>query len=246
MEIVQPNFFERLNNWIKESITVKLASIGFLILILLIPQSWIEGLIVERQNRAETVVGEIASKWSGVQTVAGPVLVIPFLRHEKIDKGKDGIEIRHWEDKAFFLPDQLKITGKVDPQILHRGIFDAAVYESTLDLTAAFPSPDFEKLNVSAEDVQWKEAYLILGIHDLRGINENPKLKMGDQELTGEPSNSIGLSSEYSTGNVIEGERRELQSPQPPRQSTENGIVMRLTAFSFTGVISKPELVIKF
>ena len=108
MEIVQPGFFEKLNNWIKESITVKLASIGFLILILLIPQSWIESLIVERQSRAEAVIGEIASKWSGQQTVAGPVLVIPFLKHEKIDKGKEGFEIRQWEAKAFFLPEDLR------------------------------------------------------------------------------------------------------------------------------------------
>src|SRR5258708_16007980 len=128
------NFFERLNNWIKESITVKLGSIGFLVLVLLIPQSWIQSLIMERQYRAEAVVSEVASKWSGEQTVAGPVLVIPFLKHEKIDKGKDGIEIRQWEERAFFLPEKLNIRGKVTPQILHRGIFDAAVYESSLDL----------------------------------------------------------------------------------------------------------------
>ncbi len=225
MEIVQLNLFERFNNWIKESITVKMVSIGFLVLILLIPQSWIEGLIRERQYRAETVVEEIASKWSGVQTVSGPLLVIPFTRHEKIDKGKEGIEIRHWEDKAFFLPEQLNITGKVDPQILHRGIFDAAVYESKLNLSADFSPPDFEKLNVPAEDVLWKDAYLILGIHDLRGISENPKLKMGDRELTGEPSNSIGLSSEYNTATSVDEDRPAVAQP---RSLSENGIIMRL------------------
>ena len=203
MEIVQPGFFEKLNNWIKESITVKLASIGFLILILLIPQSWIESLIVERQSRAEAVVDEIASKWSGQQTVAGPVLVIPFLKHEKIDKGKEGFEIRQWEAKAFFLPEDLNVKGKVDPQILHRGIFEAAVYESSLNISAAFPSPDFQKLNIASADILWKDAYLILGIHDLRGISENPKLKIGDQVLTGEPSNNIGLTSASANFNGI-------------------------------------------
>src|SRR5690242_14296967 len=102
MEIVQPNFFERLNNWIKESITVKLVSIGFLVLILLIPQAWIQSLIEERQQRADATLEEISSKWSGAQTLTGPALIIPFMKHEKIDKGKDGVEIRHWEEKAFF------------------------------------------------------------------------------------------------------------------------------------------------
>jgi len=143
MEIIQPSLFEKINHWIKESIMVKLMSIGFLILILLIPQAWIQSLMVERQYRADAVVGEIASKWSGEQNIAGPVLVIPIVKREKIDKGKEGIEIRERTEKAFFLPETLKITGKVDPQILHRGIFDAAVYESSLTLAAQFLPPDF-------------------------------------------------------------------------------------------------------
>ena len=218
---------------------VKLMSIGFLILILLIPQTWIQSLMVERQNRADAVVGEIASKWSGEQNIAGPVLVIPIVKREKIDKGKEGIEIREWTEKAFFLPEKLKITGKVDPQILHRGIFDAAVYESTLDLAAHFLPPDFQKLSVASGDVLWKDAYLVLGINDLRGISENPKLKMGDHELTGEPSNNIGLSSEYSSTSGQSDFRDGVSNEQ--KKSSEKGIVMKLpwrTKDDFNGASS--------
>jgi inner membrane protein len=88
------NLFERLNLWIKESVTIKLLSIGFLLLILLIPASWIESLIAERQRRAESVIDEISEKWSGEQTLSGPVLIIPFIKRDKIDKGKDGTETR--------------------------------------------------------------------------------------------------------------------------------------------------------
>ena len=88
------NIFERFNNWIKESVTIKLMSIGFLVLILLIPSTWITGLMEERQQRAGQVMEEVAENWSGPQTLAGPILVIPFRKEEKIDKGKDGIEIR--------------------------------------------------------------------------------------------------------------------------------------------------------
>ena len=72
MEIVPPaplNVFERLNRWIQESIMVKLFSIGFLILILLIPSVQIEDLIRERQHRSEQVIDEVVDKWSGSQTV---------------------------------------------------------------------------------------------------------------------------------------------------------------------------------
>jgi inner membrane protein len=226
MEIIQPSLIEKINHWIKESIMVKLVSIGFLILILLIPQAWIQSLMVERQDRADAVIGEIASKWSGEQNITGPVLVIPVVKREKIDKGKEGIEIRELTEKAFFLPEELKITGKVDPQILHRGIFDAAVYESSLVIDAHFISPDFQKLNVASGDVLWKDAYLILGINDLRGLSESPKLKMGDQELTGEPSNNIGLSSEYPSSSAQRDHPDGSSNDQ--KKSSEKGIVMKL------------------
>ena len=60
------NLFDRVNRWIKESIMVKLGSIGFLILILLIPSAWIESLIRDRESRADSVVEEIGGAWGGV------------------------------------------------------------------------------------------------------------------------------------------------------------------------------------
>lgn len=229
-----PNLFERLNNWIKESITIKLMSIGFLVLILLIPSSWIESLIIERQSRAESVIQEISTKWSGEQSLVGPILVIPFIQREKIDKGKEGIEIREWTDKAFFLPEKLIINGKVDPQILHRGIFDAAVYESDLDFDVNFKAPDFQKLNIDMKDILWGESSIIMGINDLRGISGNPILKIGNQELVSEPSSQIGLTTPYDNGSDSYATNANLAS-------MENGIVALLPwkrAEDFSGSIS--------
>jgi inner membrane protein len=96
------NLLEKFNNWMKESISIKLASIGLLVLILLVPSSWIQSLMEERQERALSVTDEVADKWARAQTITGPVLVIPFTKREKIDKGKDGIEIREWTERAFF------------------------------------------------------------------------------------------------------------------------------------------------
>lgn len=130
------NLFERFNRWIQESITVKLLSIGFLVLILLIPSSWIQDLMQERQSRAESVMQEISAKWSGNQTLSGPILVIPYKVKKNIDHGKDGIEIQEYVEKFFLLPQTLDIKGEINPTRLHRGIFDAAVYSSTLNISA--------------------------------------------------------------------------------------------------------------
>lgn len=191
---------ERFNNWLKESITIKLLSIGFLILILMIPSNWIDSLINERQARAESVIAEISDKWSGSQTISGPVLVLPFTQREKIDKGKDGIEIREWTEKSYFLPTDLNIQGDIQPELRHRGIFDAVVYESQLNMKAQFSKPDFAKLNINVNDVQWKDAYMIFGLTDLRGITKNPVFKSGENLLTGEPSNQIYFTRESNDG----------------------------------------------
>src|SRR5688572_21079136 len=153
------NIFERLNLWIQESITIKLLSIGFLVLILLIPSAWIQGLIQERELRADGVIDEVSSKWSGRQTLSGPILVIPYKVREKIDKGKDGIEIREYIQKYFFLPETLDISGQLTPEVLHRGIFDVAVYTSALDIKSNFVKPNFAALNIEENMVMWRDAY---------------------------------------------------------------------------------------
>lgn len=188
------NLLERFNKWIQESIMIKLFSIGFLILILMIPTEWIRDMIIERQQRAGQVINEVADKWSGSQAISGPVLVIPYRKQEIIDRGKDGKEIREHVEKAFFLPEQLDIKGNVNPEILNRGIFDAVVYESDLQIKSTFRKPDFKNLSVPEEMVLWNGAHMIFGITDLRGISDNPTFLVHEQSLIPEPSNNIGVS----------------------------------------------------
>jgi inner membrane protein len=219
------NLLERFNQWIQESIMVKLFSIGFLILILLIPTAWIEDLIYERQNRADAVIDEVADKWSGSQKISGPILVIPFIHNEVIDRGKEGKEIRKTIEKAFFLPENLEITGNVSPEVLHRGIFDAVVYQSSLKINASFSRPNFEPLQVAESDVQWKDAYMVFGVSDLRGISDNPTFLSGGNTLTAEPSNNIGVTSRSH--------RKETYS-QPVYAEDHDA-----TTLSSTGIITK-------
>jgi inner membrane protein len=211
METTSPQsaipLLERFNRWLQESIMIKLFSIGFLLLILLIPSAWISELIYERQDRANQVVDEVASKWSGSQLLSGPVLVIPYKERDVIDRGKEGVEIHERVENAYFLPEQLTIDGSVSPETLHRGIFDAVVYESDLQIKSTFSTPDFKRLNIPAEMVLWKDAYMVCGISDLRGISDNPAFVVGDQKLVAEPSNHIGIlmNSSASTPDVDRG-----------------------------------------
>ncbi|WP_276366145.1 cell envelope integrity protein CreD [Chryseolinea sp. H1M3-3] len=235
--ITQPtNLLDRFNKWIQESIMIKLFSIGILILILLIPSGSIQDLIEERQSRAGEVIQEVAEKWSGSQSISGPVLVVPYRKHEIIDRGKDGKEIREHIEKAFFLPEDLTINGNVNPEILHRGIFDAVVYESSLSIAANFNKPDFKKLSIPEDMVLWNGAYITYGITDLRGISDNPILTLADKPFTLEPSNNIGFT--------VRGRQDEnLAALYKPKENlpSSSGIVAKLNwdnADAFVGQVS--------
>src|SRR5690242_18707147 len=110
----ESNALNKINNWFRESVMIKLVSIGFLILILLIPQAWVSSLIEERQMRAESVIDEIAGKWADGQTVTGPVMMVPFTKIEKIKRWEKGVEIEERLEtthNAYFLPRQLTANG---------------------------------------------------------------------------------------------------------------------------------------
>jgi inner membrane protein len=203
------SLFERFNDWVKESIVVKLMSIGFLILILMIPSTWVESLIRERQMRADDVIAEVSGKWAASQTIIGPVLMIPFKQVEKVDEWTNGVKYTRLVEtthRAYFLPEELNVNGSIKPEVLHRGIFDVAVYDSKVSVKSTFQSPNFAKWNIPDENVFWKDAELLLGIKDLQGIHENPKIVSGGQSLASESSANLGfnlLHNENATGIIV-------------------------------------------
>lgn len=221
------SLLDRFNNWLKESVTIKLLSIGFLVLILLLPASWIESLIRERQVRADDVVREVTDKWSGVQTLTGPVLKVPFTRIDKNKRWEKGVQIEELVESvhtAYFLPETASLKNEVNPQVLHRGIFDAVVYDSKTNIAATFQSPNFEKWNIPDEQVHWKEATLVMGITDLRGISENPVIKSGAKSFGSEPSSNIELSIQ---------QYQKINDPYDQDASTET-----TTAFNTAGIVA--------
>lgn len=213
------NAFERLNRWIEESITIKLFSIGFLVLILLIPSSWVANLMEERESRASNVIDEVAEKWSDAQTLSGPILVIPYKIFDTFTSPKGGTITKERIEKYFFLPDKLEIKGSVEPKILHRGIFDAVVYNSSIQVLADFVKPDFKELSIDESTILWNQVHMVFSISDLRGISENPVLKVGSVVKETEPSSNLGLFIEAS--------------PQEENNAFTNGITAKLNWSSY-------------
>jgi inner membrane protein len=190
------NILDRINEAISQSITFKLISIGLLILLLMIPKSMINDLILERESRMRHTVHEVTDKWSRSQIVSGPSLVIPY---KKLVEATENVPAKTIIKYATFLPDLLKINSDVQPEERHRGIFKVIVYKSQLSLTGQFPKPDFSAWDISDEDILWSKAMLNIGISDLRGIEEEVSLKQGNSKLAFLP----GVSENALAGSGI-------------------------------------------
>lgn len=170
-----------LRKWISQSVSVKIFVVGMLALFLLIPAAMIRSLILERQANSEEVVREISSKWGNEQTIAGPIISVPYMRRSIVD-GKQVV----MRDYAHFLPDQLNITGKMEPEIRYRGIYKVIVYTADLQFSGNFRHPDFSEWKISPNDILWDEAFVSLGIPDMRGIKNDLKINFNgvDYEVT--------------------------------------------------------------
>ena len=139
------------------------------------------------------------------QDVIGPVLGVPYQDKFKTVKelpALDGkVERREVEEtataNAYYLPETLNVSGTVQTQKLHRGIYEAVVYRAQTVLSGKFAAPDFGPLKIDLKDVQWKDAFVTIAINDLRGTREAIVLDWGGTKHSMLPGSQV---PGYSTG----------------------------------------------
>lgn len=198
-----PTFFE------KNAALIKGFFVGFLILILLIPTFMIEALIRERQDRAKEVVAEVSSKWGNSQQLIGPILRIPYYQINKIEKvnasNNKEVELTKKLEYAYYLPEKLKITGNITPELRSRGIFDVTVYRSKINFEGKFEDFGAEKLNILPENMLWNEAKVLLTLSDFRGIEEEVILDWDGKKSAFNPGIQLDITSKENASGYISG-----------------------------------------
>ncbi len=175
---------EEPNFWQRQSATLKGIVIFFLVLVLMIPTFMVADLIHERESRQTEAIMEVSSKWGQQQTLTGPVLVIPY---EQVTRSADDKELTRETKYAYLLPDQLRIDGTVNPEKRYRGIFEVVLYSGDLHLEGSFEQPALGSLVPEGATVFWDKAKITLGIPDLRGLQDQVKLRWNGQESVFEP-----------------------------------------------------------
>ncbi|RZK52122.1 MAG: hypothetical protein EOO59_14095, partial [Hymenobacter sp.] len=176
----------RANDWARNSVTLKLLSIGLLLLLLLIPSSMVESLITERAANRDAATEEISAQWGGPQLLLGPVLVLPYTITETTTENNKSVTATRTQ-YVCVLPDTLASTGQLAPERRHRGIYEAVVYRARLHVQGVFQAPPLADLGVRAADVRWDEAFVALGLSDLKGIRNGLALRWDGQPRPFEP-----------------------------------------------------------
>ncbi|PSL49656.1 inner membrane protein [Chitinophaga niastensis] len=219
---MEPSTNEPLSFLDRYAYAIKAMIILIMILVLLIPTTMIQSIIWERRDRQQEATKEVSSRWGNEQNITGPVLAIPYKLAES-----------GGTSYAYLLPENLKINGELLPEKLKRGIFNVAVYTAKLQLSGTFTRDALSKLNISSSAFDWEHASLLIGISDLRGIDNqvqmmwngkpylfNPGVVNSDLFSSGiqtpvalNPSDTGALSGNFTVDLGIKGSGRISFSP---------------------------------
>lgn len=175
----------KFGNWLKTSITARMLMVGFLIIILLIPLSYINSLINERALRQNEVVNEINEKWGNNVLVYGPMLKLPYKTYSETttfnEKTKTYLkETQTHINYAYIFPETLKSDVKVNSKKLKRGNFESAVFTTTMDFSGYFVPTDLTSKDIKKNEILWDKATVIIQTSNLKGIKSELFLKLND------------------------------------------------------------------
>lgn len=145
---------------------LKILIIGVLSLLLLIPQQIILHVVNERNETSRLAEEDIERMWSDSQRVIGPVVHIPT----RSDKNRD----------VYLLPEEFNVSGALNTENRHRGIFDVTVYSADLQMDGNFLSSLFA--DIDEEVYCLEKAEVLISLSDFRGLTENVVFKLNGHE----------------------------------------------------------------
>ncbi len=159
---------------LRQSASVKVFTIGFLILLLLIPLGMVRETINDRDQIHQTARLDIQRTWGQSQLIAGPVLVLPYDIEQVNDRGERFVN----RTEMYILPGKLNIDATVDSEIRYRGIYSVPVYSASIRLHGKFAAIDTGNLGIDDANIHWADASIVVGVSDGRALAETPALEI--------------------------------------------------------------------
>ena len=165
--------------------------------VLTIPLFTVDLLVYDRQSQSETARSSIAEGWGGPQTIAGPLLVIPYaqqLSETVQENGKPVTRTSVQRRQLFIAPDRLKIDTRIKPERRARSIYEAVVYDADISGSASFRLPADTARIVDVASLEFDKAELRFGVADPRGLKPANRIVIDRQPVAAQPGNGLAAT----------------------------------------------------
>lgn len=175
----------------------KLFIVGLLTVLMAVPLLFIELALSDRQERAAEATQDIASGWGGVQTVAGPMLIVPY--EQTVTNLVDGRAVAATQRfTAVLLPTTFNLDTKAQTETRWRGIFAVPVYNAGIGMKAVFDKSALDALTPIGAKVLWNEAYVSVLVSDVRGLTGNVTMNVNGKAVAFQPG--VGVDGATAPG----------------------------------------------
>lgn len=149
-------------------------------------------LVYDRQSQSETARASIAAGWGGPQTMAGPLLVIPYrttITETVTEANRPVVRSRQIWQELTLSPESSMITTAIYPERRKRSIYEVVVYEAKVSGRSRFALPaDLSRFGVAVADMALDRAELRFGLSDPRGLaGPPPRVSIGGRLLRLQP-----------------------------------------------------------
>lgn len=174
----------------------KIAFIGLITILLLIPLMMIEGVINERNELKYSVKKEISRAISESQIVGGPRLIYMVKKEQVVDDKKEMVEELH-----IINPHKLESKVNVTTETLRRSIYNVIVYHSKINMNGSYVLPEAV---YNGENFKIK-----MKVSDLKGLTDTPKISLLNKDYkfdvddSGQLYTIIELPKENQTDRII-------------------------------------------
>ena len=145
---------------------------------LVIPLFSVYLLSSDRESQSHTATQSIATGWGGPQTIAGPILVIPYQTDATETVTEAGRQVtrtnRVWREFQI-APDVATLKSSLAPDRRKRSIYEVVVYSAHTAGQARFALPtDLARYGVTVDALAFERAELRFGLSDARGLYGPP------------------------------------------------------------------------
>ena len=156
----------------------KIFLIGLMTVICGLVSLCIKSIVYERERLSEETQFEVSKSWSGSQTFVGPVLCVPVSEY-----GKAGIYTC-----LYVFPEHMNVDATVTSENLHRGIFDASVYNAAVNIEGTFNLKDMVERTFDVDSqkslwIDWEHGQVIAAIADAKGLEEGIQITLNDSSI---------------------------------------------------------------